>query len=295
MGHMSIAASAAGIADWNRGFYNEMMEEEDRSLTEKAVGVDRRAFQLLTGTVSLYAISLIDQQWVKLKMLIGEGEDIESRPCRCVMREQWLLPCYHDLWKVYDTGIPLPRSLVHPRYWLAGHVHRSREWAPSYESITPLIISPKRARVESALQKLVQLRDEFDGEERDKFEQELLALAGRGEAIASNCRAIGAIPISAPEALPNRRAIGRREATRTGRLLTALEQQERDSQRVQREANAQSRDDVILSQRQASQGSTIVVNVDQGDTQLTVIVSSSSGANSEASDEETTVAQPVSN
>ncbi|KAK9443881.1 MULE transposase domain-containing protein [Metarhizium brunneum] len=132
-GHMSIAASAAGIADWNRDFYNEMMEEEDRSLTEKAVGVDRRAFQLLTGTVSLYAISLIDQQWVKLKRLIGDGEDIESRPCRCVMRKQWLLPCYHDLWKAYDTGIPLPRSLVHPRYWLAGHIHRSREWAPSYE------------------------------------------------------------------------------------------------------------------------------------------------------------------
>lgn len=158
--------------------------------------------------------------------------------------------------------------------------------------MTPLIISPKRARVESALQKLVQLRDEFDGEERDQFEQQLHALAGRGESIASACRAVAALPISAPEALPNRRAIGRREATRTGRLLTALEQQERDSQRAQREANAQSRDDKILSQRRPSQGSTIVVNVDRGDTQLTVIVSSSSGATSEASDEETVEAQP---
>ncbi|KAK9445087.1 uncharacterized protein VB005_01550 [Metarhizium brunneum] len=48
--------------------------------------------------------------------------------------------------------------------------------------------------------------------------------------------------------------------------------------------------DMILSQRQLTQG-TIVVNVDQGNTQLTVMVSSSSGANSEASDEETTVEQ----
>lgn len=289
-GHMSIAASAAGIADWNRDFYNEMTEEEHCSMTEKAVRIDRHAFKLLTGTVSSYAISLIDEQWTKLKRLAGDGENIESRPCRCVMRQQWLLPCYHDLWKAYETGIPLPRSLVHPRYWLAGHVHRPREWAPSYESITQLIISPKRARLESALQKLVQLRDGFDGEERSRFEQQLLALAGKGETIASNRRAIAAIPISAPEALPNRRAIGRREATRTGRLLTALEQQARDSQRVQREANAQARDEMVLSQRQLTQG-TIVVNVDQGNTQLTVLVSSSSGANSEASDEETIVEQ----
>ncbi|KAK9443781.1 MULE transposase domain-containing protein [Metarhizium brunneum] len=84
-GHMSIAASAADIADWNRDFYNEMMEEEDRSTTEKAVGIDRHAFQLLTGAISLYAISLVDQQWSKLKRLIGDGEDIASRPCRCIM------------------------------------------------------------------------------------------------------------------------------------------------------------------------------------------------------------------
>ncbi|KAF5121122.1 hypothetical protein E5D57_013458 [Metarhizium anisopliae] len=43
---------------------------------------------------------------------------------------------------------------------------------------------------------------------------------------------------------------------------------------------------MILSQRQLTQG-TIVVNVDQGNTQLTVMVSLSSGANSEASDAET--------
>ena len=168
-GHMSIAASAAGIADWNRDFFNGLMEEEDRSMAEKAVGIDRHAFQLLTGTVSLYAISLIDRQWTKLKQLVGNGGDIASWPCRCVLRQQWLLPCYHDLWKAYDTGIPLPKSLVHPRYWLAGHVHRSRDWAPSYEPITRHLISPKRARIESALQKLVELRDEFDGEERGRL------------------------------------------------------------------------------------------------------------------------------
>ena len=86
--------------------------------------------------------------------------------------------------------------------------------------------------------------------------------------------------------------MSRREATRTGRLLTALEQQERDLQRAKRESDDQSRDNVILSQRHSSQGSTIVVNVDRGDTQLTVIVSSSSGSSSEASDDDTTVALP---
>lgn len=65
------------------------------------------------------------------------------------------------------------------------------------------------------------LCDEFEGEERDRFEEQLLALANRGETIASNRMAIAAIPISASEVLPNRRLIGRREATRTGRLLTS--------------------------------------------------------------------------
>jgi hypothetical protein len=48
------------------------------------------------------------------------------------------------------------------------------------------------------------------GEERDRFEQQLLALADRGEAIASSGRAIAAIPISALEELLNRRSIGQR-------------------------------------------------------------------------------------
>lgn len=42
--------------------------------------LDWRAFQLLTGTVSLYGILLIDQQWIKLHDLVGDGGHIESRP-----------------------------------------------------------------------------------------------------------------------------------------------------------------------------------------------------------------------
>lgn len=72
-----------------------------------------------------------------------------------------------------------------------------------------------------------------------------LPLAGKYETIVSNRRANAAIPISAPEKLPNQQAIGRREATSIRRLL---EQHECDSQRSQREANAQARDDEILSQ-----------------------------------------------
>ena len=116
-------------------------------------------------------------------------------------------------------------------------------------------------------------------------------MASKGKAIAFNRRAVAAIPISAPEVLSNRRTIGRQEVIRTGRLLIALEQQEHDLQQVQQEANAQSKDDIILLQRQLTQSSTIVINVNRSNTQLMIIVLLLSKANSEASDEETTVEQ----
>jgi len=49
------------------------------------------------------------------------------------------LPCKHVLKRAFDTGEPIPRSLVHPRYWLQGPIMHEGEWQPRY---------PEEARVD---------------------------------------------------------------------------------------------------------------------------------------------------
>jgi hypothetical protein len=40
--------------------------------------------------------------------------------CQCEILTRYGLPCKNHLLEAYQTGQPLPRSLLHPRWWLDG-------------------------------------------------------------------------------------------------------------------------------------------------------------------------------
>src|SRR5271155_149362 len=41
-------------------------------------------------------------------------------PCDCEILYRYSLPCKHYLYRVAQTGLPIPRSLLRPRWWLGG-------------------------------------------------------------------------------------------------------------------------------------------------------------------------------
>jgi hypothetical protein len=123
----------------------QLAEEEAQNGSKLPRTLDRRAFTLLADTISFYAISKISPEWEATKDGIATGS---LRPgislcshCELIMR--FGLPCRHFLALPCQDGAPIPRSLVHPRWWINGEPIQIAEWVPSYRTFA-LPISPPR-------------------------------------------------------------------------------------------------------------------------------------------------------
>lgn len=139
---LSLHESAHQLTAFVNDFFRDFQEDLDKARGENVAGVDRQAFSYLRGTVSKEAIKLVAKQWRKL--LSGS-----SSPCTGLWRKQHLLPCSHDLSQGYETGYPIPKSLVHPRWWIDGHIPTSPDWQPTSAPLQ------ERARPANDLQALV--------------------------------------------------------------------------------------------------------------------------------------------
>ena len=83
------------------------------------------AFKPLIGYITLPALAMVKDQW-KLLYHSPRAE------CTGHFRKQYLLPCSHDLQRVFDSGELIPRSLVHPRWYIHGETLSSQSWQPTY-------------------------------------------------------------------------------------------------------------------------------------------------------------------
>ena len=63
------------------------------------------------------------------------------------------LLCRHHLHFAYEMGIPIPRTLFHPRWWINGAVIRGNDWQPRYREVTEvhLMLLPKRKDIYKAI------------------------------------------------------------------------------------------------------------------------------------------------
>ena len=117
------------VDDSWRGFF----DDNDIARVERGIGIDRHFFQTPQGIITLPAIALINQQW-QLLITNPQGK------CTNQFRKQHLLPCAHNLQTTWSMGIPIPKSLVHPRWWLDGHILKDREWKPTYEPVQVVLL-----------------------------------------------------------------------------------------------------------------------------------------------------------
>jgi hypothetical protein len=180
--------------------------DEDRALIDADLALDMNAFRDLVNVVSIDAIRRIEKEWILLHELTDEAgtTDINLEPCECELLLRFSLPCKHHLLQACQSGIPLPKSLVHPRWWLKGPTIRSDVWKPSYTQEQQLILSPKRKDIYKAIQDVMLVRDRLGPEEQSRFDSQYLKTQENAKTIAERHEDLSHIPIGIPDAIPKK-------------------------------------------------------------------------------------------
>ena len=101
--------------------------------------MNQPAFRYLIGQVSLEALNRIQPEWEELKPFVANLHNlINLGPCECEILLRFHLPCKHYLLRAAQTGQAIPRSLIHPRWWLKGPAITLRDWVPIYPEEEPI-------------------------------------------------------------------------------------------------------------------------------------------------------------
>ena len=83
----------------------------------------------------------------------------------------------HHLLQAYQTGQPLPRSLLHPRWWLDGPAITAVDWQPTYGHEQQLVLSPKGKDIASAAVQLIEGRYTLGPEAQSRLDNTFLQAA----------------------------------------------------------------------------------------------------------------------
>lgn len=161
----SLEQAAQEIVTWTRGFYRDYENDLHKSRTERSIAIDQNYFSSLSGSVTLKAIELVSEQWVRLA--------IELPECIGQSRKQYQLPCVHDLLPAYLEGRPLPRSLLHPRWWIAAHIPTRRGWQPGYELAFPTMTGTGRLTIQAQFQQSQDIREKLRVDLQRRFDQRI--------------------------------------------------------------------------------------------------------------------------
>lgn len=248
-GQMSLDESARQLAIKTKDCYIQMVEAEDRAVTAVPTNlIDRKPFDALIGQVSLLAIKLIAVEWKSLTTEITTPPYQVSGDCvDCKLLRQYGLPCKHWLSKPFLQGVPIPKTLIHPRWWIRGPV--AMEWAPLFDR-QPLVFSPKKTSVAARLTDVLNSREKLTAEELSRFDEQIIQAANNLQDIADK-RAVRLVqPIGQPH--PNeKKSWKKKNLTANSRALTAHELA-LHNQKLQQTRQAQdSRDALIEQERQA--------------------------------------------
>lgn len=155
-----------------------------------------------------------------------------ASPCQCELLLRYGLPCRHYLQGPYRNGLPIPRSLYHPRWWIFGPIIQFSNWQPSINTTT-LPISPPRNQVTQSAQKLIDLRDNLQGEVKARVDQAILQANAQVIRIAEQAQSEAGLLTKLPEQVkkPGWRRDFKDHDKTTRRAMTAVEAMERDEQR----------------------------------------------------------------
>jgi len=175
---LSLAEASSRLAKEIRMQLKDLDEEESKSYGSTPRTLDLRAFSAVIGQVTEWAINRVAEDWEACKQAIGTGIDrqLASEQCECELLLRFSLPCKHHLLHACATGIPIPRSLFHPRWWLNGPPisEAFTPWKPQYSTSVSVSATSQRLNdlTATGLQVLT-VRDTLTGLAKARFDNQL--------------------------------------------------------------------------------------------------------------------------
>jgi hypothetical protein len=164
-------------------------------------------WSFLISSVSKLALKLVKEEWEKLTNLMIEVANaslIDLSLCTCELLARYGLPCKHHLLPAYQTGQPLPRSLLHPRWWLDRPIIKIGVWQPSYGPQQQLILSPKRNNIAEAALGLLKARETLGPKARSRLNNTFIQSASNLLQAVQRNDTLAQLPIGMPDAIPKR-------------------------------------------------------------------------------------------
>jgi hypothetical protein len=174
-GQLSFEQSAKRLVAMVLGILKTLDLDEDTSERDRPRRLQRDtpAFRCLFNQISLFALDKLANEWELVKEIAANQRDLSTEICYCRLRLQWYLPCKHQLFGLASSGLPIPKSLVHPRWWIRGPPIRTIGWVPVYQEesqqtgvLTTNYLSLQRRQLTSTDQSLLTIRDALSGTEQ---------------------------------------------------------------------------------------------------------------------------------
>ena len=115
-----------------QAFEAKLIAEEINSMAFRPRILDANGFATLLGKITSYAIDLMAPEWVAAT--VPRPDSIWQGHClyNCPLPLRYGLPCRHWMIRSVLEGFPLPLSLIHPRWRLAGSPVRTGGWTMGY-------------------------------------------------------------------------------------------------------------------------------------------------------------------
>lgn len=181
--NLSMQEATKRLGETVKAKFRELAEAEATTGRKLPRLIDLQAFKWLADTVTYQAIDRLAPEWQATKIGCQDGSlQAQLEPCTsCELLIRYGLPCKHHLRQVCLNGAPIPRSLLHPRWWLYGEPIKVANWIPLYEIHTlPLsphqntpsnaYLSPIRNEMTGLGQQVIQARENLTGYARQRYE-----------------------------------------------------------------------------------------------------------------------------
>jgi hypothetical protein len=242
---MSLEQSAVALAERVKEEFRMLSEEEDNARIRQPTGLNITVFKELRGKISLYALRMVEGEWLNLTDPTRGFHTELDNECNCPTRLRFSLPCRHQLFLLHADE-PIPLGLVHPRWWLAGPV-ASRDWKPTYAQ-TPLIISPKKPTMWSTFDQIATQHARLVGEEQQRFLAQITSFGERLIEAGVQHEQMAALPVGQMDPKPKKH--WNRLKGENSRALIASELLDKAEKAAQKEQKKKAKDNEVLRRRQ---------------------------------------------
>ncbi|RDI87362.1 hypothetical protein Vi05172_g2624 [Venturia inaequalis] len=124
----------------------ELLEASKKLRISRLDGHQRAIFAEVSGKYTFRAMLGLSNAYLKASgletaRLAGDSTAIDdantdANDCGCEDMARWGLPCYHWLWQCIRLNRTMPKSFVHPRWFLFSvyQVERALKWLPSWNT-----------------------------------------------------------------------------------------------------------------------------------------------------------------